>query len=198
MKNLIYLSLLAIIVSSCGVSKQYKQTKAFEKCKYEIRSADSLYLANVNVMETIKSGNFDIIKSPRLVFALLRKNVPLEGNINLEIKNPTPDLAAIRQFEYKLLIKDQEIANGFVDQTISVAPNGGQTIVPIKINSNIYGFLSDSGTQRAILDFFDGNSSNRKSVLTIKIKPTIGFGNKEIKFPGYITINKEITKGILL
>lgn len=198
MKNLIYLGLLAIIVSSCDVSKQFKQTKAFEKCKYEIKSADSLYLANVNVMETLKSGNFDIIKSPRLVFALLRKNVPLEGNINLEIKNPTPDLAAIRQFEYKLLIKDQEIANGFVDQTISVAPNGAQTIVPIKINSNIYGFLSDSGTQRAILDFFDGNSNSKKSVLTIKIRPTIGLGNKEIKFPGYITINKEITKGILL
>lgn len=198
MKNLIYLGLLAIVVSSCGINKQLKQTKAFEKCKYEIRSADSLYLANVNVMETFKSGNFDIVKSPRLVLALLRKNVPLEGNINLEIKNPTPDLAAIRQFEYKLLIKNQEIANGFVDQTVSVAPNGGQTVVPIKINANIYGFLSDSGTQRAILDFFDNNSNSKKSILTIKIRPTIGLGNKEIKYPGFITINKEITRAILL
>lgn len=198
MRNLIYLTWLALFVSSCGVSKQFKQAKAFEKCKYEIRSADSLYLANVNVLETFKSGNFDIVKSPRLVLALLRKNVPLEGNINLEIKNPTPDLAAIRQFEYKLLIKDQEIANGFVDQTISVPPNGGQTVVPIKINSNIYGFLSDSGTQRAILDFLDSSSNSKKSVLTIKIRPTIGLGNKAIKFPGYITINKEITRGILL
>lgn len=198
MKNLTYLGVLIMLFSACGVNKQLKQTRAFEKCKYEIKSADSLYLANVNVLETLKSGNLDVAKSPRIVLALLRKNVPLEGNINLEIRNPSPDLAAIRQFEYKLLIKGREIANGFVNQTISVAPNGGQTIVPIKVNANMYGFLSDSKTQRAILDFFGGNSNDSKSVLTIKIRPTIGLGNKEIKFPGYITIDKEITRNILL
>jgi len=198
MKNIIYLSLLAFIFSACGVNKQLKQARAFEKCKYDIKSADSLYVANVNVMETLKSGNFDIVKSPRIVLALLRKNVPLEGNINLEIRNPSPDAAAIRQFEYKLLIKGSEIANGFVDQAVQVAANGGRVVVPIKVNANMYGFLSDSKAQRAILEFFDKNSNDKKSVLTIKIRPTIGLGNKDVKFPGYITIDKEITRNILL
>lgn len=199
MKNIFCLSFLVAVISGCGINKQLSQTKAFEKCKYNIVSADSLYVAKINVGQALKSGNFDIVKSPSIVFALLRKNIPLEGKINLKITNPTSELAAIRQFEYKVLIKDQELANGFINQTVTVEPNGGETVVPIKINSNIYDIVSNSETQQAVLDFLDNNtSSDKRSVLTIKIRPTLGLGNKQIKYPGFITINKEITKKILL
>ena len=199
MKQIIYLVVISIIISSCSINKQIDQAKAFEKCKYSIISADSLYVANVDVSQALKSKNFDVIKSPRILLALLRKNVPFEGKVNLQIKNPSSAAAAIRQFEYKLLIKDQELANGFINQTIQVEP-GAETVVPIKINSNIYNFISDRETQDAILNFLsnDGSSSEKKSILTIKIRPTLGVGNKEIKYPGFITINKEITKSILL
>ncbi|WP_069658250.1 hypothetical protein [Arcticibacter eurypsychrophilus] len=200
MKKSIYLVIISIIISSCSINKQIDQAKAFEKCKYSIISADSLYVANVDVSQALKSKNFDVIKSPRILLALLRKNVPFEGKVNLQIKNPSSAVAAIRQFEYKLLIKDQELANGFINQTIQVEPGGGETVVPIKINANIYNFISNRETQDAILNFLsnDGSSSEKKSILTIKIRPTLGVGNKEIKYPGYITINKEITRSILL
>ena len=201
MKNSILLAVCLVLLAGCGINKQLERAKAFEKCRYEITSADSLYLAGINVMDVIRSKNTNLVSAPRLALALLRKDVPLEGKINLQIKNPSAALAAINQFEYKILLKDQELANGIVDRAIEVQPNGGVTTVPLKINANIYGLISDSKSQRAIADFFSGGSgsnSDKKSIVTIKIKPTIGMGNKLIKYPGYITIDKEITSKILL
>jgi hypothetical protein len=48
----------------------------------------------------------------------------------------------------------------------------------------------------AITDFLigsDDSDKERKGMVTIKIKPTLDFGNRQIKYPGYITIDKEIS-----
>lgn len=201
MKKLTFLLLIAMIASACGINKQIERARAFEKCRYDILSADSIYLAGIDVKQVVKSQNFDLLKSPRLALYLLRKDIPFEGRLNLQIKNPSNTLAAINQFEYKILIKDQELASGLIDKAIAVQPNGGVLTVPIRINSNIYNLLTDSKAQREVSDFFNsltGGSGQTRSIVTIKIKPTIGVGNKLIKYPGYITIDKEISKKIFM
>ncbi|KAA8483328.1 hypothetical protein BDE36_2751 [Arcticibacter tournemirensis] len=201
MKKILFFALLSFSVAGCGINKQIERAKAFEKCRYEITSADSIYIADMNVMQVVNSKSFDILRTPRLALALLRKDVPLEGRLNLQIKNPSAALAAINQFEYKILIKNHELAGGLIDRAIKVEPNGGTTLVPIRISTNIYKALSDSKAQQDIMDFLSAagdEKSDKKSILTIKIKPTIGVGNKMIKYPGYITIDKEITRKILL
>lgn len=200
-RTLLFLLSVLLIAAGCGINKQVERAKAFEKCKYEITSADSVSIAGVNVLQLIKSGSMDITRAPRLALAFLRKDIPFEGKINLQIRNPSEALAAINQFEYKILIKDHELSSGIIDQPIEVKPKGGVTNVPVRLSSNIYPLLSDSKAQKDLTDFFSvitDEKSNQKSILTIKIKPTIGVGNKLIKYPGYITIDKEITKKILL
>ena len=199
MKKIILLAFVALFFVQCGVNKQFAQLKAFEDCKYELVSADSIYVANINIKEVMEKKDVDLAKAPRLALALLRRNVPLEAKLNLQISNPSGAVAAINQFEYKILIKNQELASGFVNQNISVAPGGGKVLVPVRISSNIYHLLSDDKTQRALADFFDkqGNS-DKKSILTIKVRPTMDMGNRKINYPGFITIDKEITKKILL
>jgi hypothetical protein len=179
-----------------GLNGQVDQIKALEKCKYEISSVDSIYAANVNVKDLRVKEITDLLKAPRLALALMRKNVPLKARVNLVINNPTSRLAAINQFEYKVLVKSRELASGFVNQKIAISPNGGTTTVPIQINSNIYHILSDDKAMNAITDFLigsDESNKERKGMVTIKIKPTLDFGNKQIKYPGYISIDKEIS-----
>lgn len=199
MKKIILLALVVVLFVQCGVNKQFARLKAFEDCKYELLSADSIYVANIDVKQVIEKGDMDLAKAPKLALALLRRQVPLDAKLNLQISNPSAQIAAINQFEYKILIKNQELASGFVNQNISLAPGGGKTVVPIQISSNIYHLLSDSKTQRALADFFESNSrSDRKSILTIKVRPTLDMGNRKVNYPGFITIDKEITKKILL
>lgn len=197
MKSIFLISFAMLFIFGCtGLNKQVNQIQALEDCKYEISSVDSIYVANVNVKDLIGKEKFDLAKMPRVALALLRQNVPLKARINLSITNPSSQLAAVNQFEYKVLVKNQEIAGGFVNQKIAVNPHGGTITVPIPINSNIYQVLSDDKTMDAIADFVIGSedaSKEKKGILTIKIKPTLDFGNREIKYPGYITIDKEIS-----
>lgn len=197
MKELRLLVALLFIISGCGINKQVDKLKAFEKCTYDIVSADSVYVGNVDISELVNRNGFDLAKMPGLVLSMLRKDVPLKARLYLKVQNPTNSEAAINQFEYKVLHKNVELANGFVSQKISVPSNGGVTTVPININSNIYHVLSDPKTQKAFSDFISDGKAEKKAVLTLKIKPTLDFGNRQIQYPGYITIDKEITNKIL-
>ena len=194
-----FLALLFLIVSSCGVNNQLDLAKAFEDCKYDIISADSVTVAGTDVSKLKNLKTSDLAKMPRLALAFINQNVPLRGVVNLRITNPTNKMAGINQFEYKVIIRGQELANGFVDRKVSVDPNGGTTTVPIKVNANIYSLLSNGNTLKAITEFISsGNAagSEVKETVTIKIKPTLDVAGKQVQYPGYISIDKEVSSKI--
>lgn len=199
MKKLMFLCLAGLCLAGCGLNKQARLIEALEKCTYEITSADSVYLAGRDVSRLIRNRTFDLSDMPELALAVFRKNIPLTAKVNLKIDNPTSNPAAINQFEYIVLIKDQEIANGFVSEKVSIAP-GGSVVVPVRVNSNIYGFLANGKTMEELMDFLRGGESGaaeKKGVVTIKFKPTIEVGNKLVRYPGYITVNREVSSKIL-
>ena len=199
MKKIVLFTLASLIISSCGLNKQARQIEALEKCTYDIASADSIFLAGRDVSRLVNKKSFQIQDVPEFAVALFRRNLPLKARINLKITNPTSTLAAINQFEYIVLIKGQEIANGFVNQNVKVEP-GSSTTVPVQVNSNIYSFVSNGNTMQEILEFMRGSESGvneKKGVVTLKIKPTIEVGNQLVKYPGYITVDKEISSKIL-
>ncbi len=199
MKKLLAISVAAILLSGCGLNKQARLIEALEKCTYEIVSADSVYLAGRDISGLIRNKSVELNNISGLALAIFRKNIPLQATVNLKIDNPTSNLAAINQFEYIVLIKSQEIARGFVTERVSIIPNGS-TIVPVRVNSNIYRFLANGKTMQEVLDFLKGGENGapeKKGLVTIKFKPTIEVGNKLIKYPGYITINKEVSSKIL-
>lgn len=197
-KIFFYIPAILFFTSCGGINKQISQIRALEDCKYLVNSLDSISIANIKLQDFINGDNVNLANMPRLGLAILTKNVPLKAKINLTINNPTNKLAAINQFEYKVLVKNAEIASGLVNQRISISPKGGTTTVPLQINSNIYNFISDKSTLDAITGFFSESADRKKSgeykqTLTIKIKPTLDLGNKQIKYPGFIDIDKEIS-----
>lgn len=198
MKKLIVILFMAVFAASCGIDKQARQVEALEKCTYEINSVDSIFIAGRDVTQMIEEKTLELRNIPELALALMRKNIPLKAKVNLTINNPTANPAAINQFEYIVLIKDQELANGFVNEKVNVEP-GGTTTVPVRVNFNIYSFLSNGKTMDEILDFLRGaenGAQEKKGVITIRIKPTIEVGNKLVKYPGYFTVNKEVSSKI--
>ncbi|NQV76064.1 MAG: LEA type 2 family protein [Bacteroidetes bacterium] len=196
MRKYILICILAVIASSCGVSRKID---VLEKCNYSIKSADSVYLAGKDISKLIKNKKFDLGNLPGLAIALFRKNIPLSANVKISINNPNPKTAVINQFDYIILIKGQELAAGSVDRKISVA-SGATGIVPVQINSNIYSFLSNGKIMEELIAFMGGTKSGpeeKKGLVTIKIRPSFMIGNKSIKYPGYISIEKELSSKML-
>lgn len=198
-KKLFGLTFLSLIFLSCGINKQARQLQTLEDCIYEIRSADSIFIAGRDVSKMINKNSINLASMPEFAWAFLRKDVPLKARINLKIKNPTNQDAAINRFEYLISVKGQQLANGLVNQKISVAA-GDSITVPVSIQANIYQILSNGNTMQEILAFMKGGNdaaTEKKGIVTLKIKPSIAIGDNLVNYPGYITIEKEVSSKIL-
>lgn len=199
MKKLFFLFLSTLLLTSCGINKQAQQIKALERCEYKFISASTVTIGGTDVKRLIDQQSINIASLPALVLGLIRQDVPLKATLNLEITNPSTNLAAINNFDYIILINKQEIANGVVDQVVKIEP--GQKIqVPVQVNANIYQFLNNGKILEEISKFLSGTSKGVAEVglVTIKIRPSIRVGNELVKYPGFITIDKEVSNKILL
>ncbi|SHG13753.1 hypothetical protein [Pedobacter caeni] len=199
MKKIIFLCLTAIIIQSCVINKQQQQIKALEKCTYKIHSADNISLAGTDVKKLLNDQNINLGSLPGLALGLLRKDIPLKARLNLEITNPSSNVAGINEFEYKILINKQELAGGFVNQEVNIQ-SGQSTTVPVDLIANIYPFVTNSKVMNEITEFLQGNKNGgeKKGILTLKIRPSIKVGGALVKLPGFITIDKEVSSKILL
>ena len=198
-RKLIGLSFLSLLFIGCGINKQAQQLQTLEDCIYQIHSADSIYVAGRDVSKMVNENSVNLSSMPEFAWAYLRKDIPLKARINLKIKNPTRQKAAINRFEYLVLIKGQQLASGLVDKRISVAA-GDSISVPIAVNANIYDILSNGNTIQEIVAFMKGGNdeaTERKGIVTVKIKPSIAIGDNLVNYPGYITIEKEVSSKIL-
>jgi hypothetical protein len=192
MKKILLFSLITVIATGCGVSRKIS---LLEQCRYDIKSADSVYVAGRDLTRQIKTGRFDLGSVPELAIGLLRKDIPLRARINLGIENPGSKPIEINQFDYIISFKGQELVNGTTERRIDINPNE-TTVVPIMVKANIYSILSDRNTREEIFSYLRGTETAQKSLISIKIRPSIRFGNKLIKYPGYITIDKELSSSM--
>lgn len=205
-KQIWFIAILAAVglFTGCGVSRQVSEAKAFGDCKYKIASADSIYLAGVDIREfrNIKSmSDLDLARFPRLGLAFLRKDVPLDLRVNLDITNPTNKKAAVNQLEYKVLLTKSEIFSGFLNQKIEVYPGSGSTQVPVKLSANVYSLLTNDATRDEFINMImtlTGKSDAKPTKFTVKVKPTLDLGGKSINYPGYITFDQEVTSNMIL
>lgn len=199
MRKILLVCLMAIGLAGCGINRQAQQIKALERCKYRVTSADEITLAGADVKKMILNQDINLGSLPGLALGLLRRDIPLRARLNLEVKNPSGNDAAINQFEYKILINRQELASGFVNQEVNIAA-GQSTIVPVDMEANIYPFISNSKVMKEITDFIQSgkNGPEQKGILTLKIRPSIKVAGGLVKYPGFITIDKEVSSKILL
>ena len=199
MNKIIIFFLVTFSISSCGINKQAQQIKALEQCEYKLNDINQITVAGTDVKKLITDQSINLVNLPGLALGFLRQDIPLRANLKLEITNPTNSLAAINNFEYIILINKQQLVNGTVDQRVSIEP-GQTTTVPLLLNANIYQFLSNQKILEEVTKFLTSpkNGTETKGMVTIKIKPSILVGGNLVKYPGYITIDKEVSSKILL
>lgn len=200
LNRIFLLTLLMAALVSCSIDRQARALRALEKCRYEFVSADSVLLAGTDVTRLVVNGHVDVSRLPGVALGFLNRDIPLSGVLNIRITNPTNNLAGIQQFAYKIAVEDREVLDGTSDYPIEIPP--GETItVPVKLQTNVYRFLSDRQTLNRLLTFIQRvqeGTTDEKINLKLSIKPTLALGNKAINYPGYIHIDKQVDGELLL
>ncbi len=194
MKNKIItiLTLVVILLFSGCAMNQKAQVQALSKFNYTVESVSGLTVAGRDVA-SLQSGNGASLSNlPGIALALLSKDLPLEATVNLRIANPTNTHTKINEFKYIIELAGKELFHGSVNENINLS-NGQSMVVPLSFRANIFNVAKEKGLEKVLSDIFTRESS---AFLALKIKPSIKIGNTNVFYPGYITVDKDLGKGL--
>lgn len=185
------------LLSGCKeIQKAVIQTQALTNCEYKIANVSNITVAGVPFQNVKSIRDLSLMNAAAIGSAYLNKNMPLNFNLNVAIKNPAAQEAAFSGMDWILLIDGKEYLNGAVNQRLSISPNGGTASLPMSINLNLIQVLSGKSKDNIInfasaLSGADGTSSR----ITMKIKPSFAIAGRVYKWPSFFTINKDFKAG---
>lgn len=182
---------LSLVIFGCVASKR-AQVEALAKCTYDIQSINSMLVGGKSV-ESFDTGNgINLASVPSIALAILRKDLPLEANVNLKITNPSQTTAAINQFKYLIEIQGNPVFEGTVDENIRLTTNES-SIVPLSFKLNLFGAdKKDNYVEKIFDELFKREKSD--NFMTLKIKPSFRIGGNNIYYPTYITVDTNLLK----
>ena len=189
--KLLFISILFLGLSSCGLNRK-AQVEALGKCDYSIASVSQVRVAGRAIESFQDGGGVALSSLPGIAMALLTKDLPLEAKVNLKVSNPTNTRASINQFKYIIEIQGKPLVEGTVNENVNLA-TGESVVVPLSFQANIFNAAKERGIENLMNDIFTRKS---EGFLTLKIKPSISIDGQNIYYTGYITVDKNLAKGL--
>lgn len=184
--------LLLALATLLGGCKALREMKALSKCQFRIGTVTEVALAGINIQKIRKFADLPVKDAAKVGAALAGGTLPLSLVVNLEVKNPNKQMAAMNRLEWVAMIDDKEMLNGIVSDRVEVEPNGGVAKLPIQVNVNLRKVLGSMG-KTELLDFGMGitDQESRPTRVSMKLKPSIMVGKKAVEYPGWFTVKRE-------
>lgn len=183
------LALLAVVVTlvSCdSVQQGLKSTYNMINCEYNYKSISGLSIAGINASNGLSLTNIPKVTS---ILSGTATSIPLNFNLNLDVKNPNQSAAMLHGMQYILSIDGIQFTTGSISQSLNIGAGQNQTL-PISIGVDL-ATLMKSNSKDAVVDIaknFLGIGS-KKSEVSLQLKPTFMIGNTPISSPMYIPVS---------
>lgn len=187
------LMVITFVLPSCDVLRQVEEMKMLSKCEFRINSVTDIYLAGINVSRIQQISDVRPLDVLRLTNAVLSNDLPLNFNLNLEVRNPNEQTASLNRLEWILFIDDLQMLQGVINERFVTNP-GETGLLPVQIGFNLAEVLSDERSDK-IIDFGLGlaEGSGKTTRVMVKLKPSVMVGQRTIMYPGWIEVRNEFT-----
>lgn len=189
-----FLVLATLILATFSGCKQLQQVKAFAKCEFKMQSIQNVKLANVNTEGKNELKDFSVIEISQIARSYVSGKLPLTMTVNVKVKNPNDQTAALNKVDWIALLDGVEIGRNVIDKRIEVAPNGGEASLPIQLRTDLNEVFSDRSKESSMnlaLNIF--GKGDEPSKLTLRIKPSLNVAGTVVQYPGYINVTKEFS-----
>jgi hypothetical protein len=196
MRKLHLLCGLAVILFSCDVAKQIAGSAlAFSQCQYSYQSVSGLTLAGVNLQNVSSLSSLNPLTAVNLASALTSKTLPLQFTLNLNVKNPNAQAAALSGLQYILEIDDVQMTQGALNQAVQV-PGNGTAILPVSMAFDLKSVLSGKSADavKNLAYNFTGLGDSPSKV-TFRLKPSMNIAGQTIVSPVFIPVSFTYGKG---
>lgn len=195
-KYILLIAAFLMINSGCSVFQQASEMSRISKCEFKINNLTNINLSGINIDNKDSFNDFSVFDIATLSSALSTGELPLSFTVNLLVRNPDPNKAAMNRMDWILLVDGNEMMNGVLNQRYEIPGNGGTASVPVMANIDLLEAFSGKNLE-SLVNFglnLAGTGSNPTKV-TMKIKPSIVVNSRTIDYPGYININTEFSSG---
>lgn len=192
MKKITFILFLAgsILLSSCellnGLVGQINDIANLRNCQFDLKNVNNISVAGVN-LKHITNGNISATDVLKLVAAYQNKSVPLNMDVNINVKNPTEHKAALSALDWILAVDGTDMASGVNNRSYTITPKA-TTTVPLGVNADLGQLFSKKGVD-ALKNFASSFSSDgTSSKVGLRIKPSMNVGSQQVPFPNYIKL----------
>ena len=185
--------MIICILTSCST---LRELISFTKCEFRMKNIQRIQLAGVDLEGKSSINDFRIADMAMFTQYALRGTLPLDMVLQVEVKNPNQQSAAINKVEWIAYLDDFEMMTGFINDRVVIPANNGVGSIPLHIRFDLRKTVeSSAGSTIANLALNMMNIGEKESRFTVKIKPTVLLGTFAMDYPGYIKITKEFTSG---
>ena len=166
----------AILLTLIGCSAS--KLKRLQTCEYSFQGISEVLIAGEKLEDLNTDKKSGFMGSSVLSKLLFQKEVPVNFNVQIKIKNPNTKTAALDKIEWTACMKDKEFLSGVYNQHFEVKP-GETAVLSVPVSFDLKKQLSGENGA-AIKSFGMGYLLNGKiQGISIKVRPYIG----ALKFP---------------
>lgn len=193
LKKLLLVATAILLLSACS---PLREIAALRKCEFRLLSIQDPEVCGVDISQKDSWADFNFMEAQAVAGQLMKKKLPLEITVNVEALNPGSSVAAVNSLQWIAFLDDLQLARGSVQERVEIRPSGGTSLIPLRVRADLFNYL-EGNNPAAMLNFALTllNAGNRTSQVSIKIKPSVRIGNRDIEYPDYFTISKEYTSG---
>ncbi len=193
MKKLFPLLALIFLVNSCSI---LNELTALAKCEFRLHSLQQAAVCGIDISQKNSWSDFNFMEGQAIAGKLLQKSFPFDITVNMEVRNPGTSLAAVNAIQWIAFIDDLQVAQGTLQERVEIPPSGGTNIIPLRIHADLVDYL-EGDNPRSMLNFALSllNAGGRDSQVSVKIKPSVLIGTREVRYPDYFTVTREFKSG---
>jgi len=202
LKKLMYLLLILTLLSnlSCSV---FQTISNIGRLKFKLSNVSDFSLNGIFISNKSKLSDFSAIDLLKLSSSFAQGNFPISFTLNVQALNPNDGTggypstnATLKSFPWRLVLDNKETISGNIAQPVTVPGTGGQTIIPLQINLDLFNFFKDRGYESLInLALNLGGNGGSTSQITLYAKPVVSTVIGNLSYPQEIKIvDFEFTK----
>ena len=177
------------ITSSCSILEQAQEYERFIQCDFKLANIKVLEISGVDISSATNKGDLGMMDMISITQQIFSGEFPAKLSIGLKATNNDFQKAAIAGLDWKIIMEQQEVLAGMVDQQVVIEPQSTTTF-PVILEVDLIKLLRSESLPRIMAFAFGQNQFEEISKLgaEIKIKPYYNTKSGIKKYPGYLTI----------
>lgn len=189
-KRTLIILFFALGLSSCEVLTQVAQMANFANCTFNFNNVNNIQMLGMNLSKGMTKSDLNAAQLLSLANALMKKELPVTFNVNVDVKNPNSIAAAMSKMDYIVSLNGKQVISTTLNQSINVPANSSNT-VSIPITTDLFQLFNGESADAIVnLAFKLAGASSDPVNVGLKVKPYISINGQQMAYPDFISMNK--------